>query len=316
MNQNSSKKRGFEEYVSLQQPHQLSQLISASLNISTNIKNEKEFNQEIDSQSSNYDLTIEPVFKKSNIGSSYVQLSNSREIDFLKLKNGSQKQTSITSFFKTKETSQNQESKMANPPSPLVIKTFETIDLGKGAILKWCSSFLTKKEAKKLFDHLIEGTWYLNDIALRDRTVKVPRLQAYMSDVEDTSELSLYGRENPPKPWEPEVLKIKAVLEEVLQTKFNFVLLNLYRNGEDHISWHRDREACPEGKNIIASLSLGETRRFLLREKDNNENKKEFLLSSGSLIVMMGKTQHYWEHCVPKQLKIVNPRINLTFRIN
>jgi alkylated DNA repair dioxygenase AlkB len=87
-----------------------------------------------------------------------------------------------------------------------------------------------------------------------------------------------------------------------------------YRNGKDSIHYHRDKEALDEGCQTIASISLGETRRFLLKNIDNPKNVKEFRLTCGSLLVMAGKTQHFWKHSVPKELKVSGARINLTFR--
>ena len=95
------------------------------------------------------------------------------------------------------------------------------------------------------------------------------------------------------------------------------MLLNLYRDAQDHISWHTDNE--PElGKNpVIASVNFGESRRFLLRrhEKERQPLEKiELLLTHGSVLIMQSETQHHWQHSVPKQAKVNQPRINLTFR--
>ena len=93
------------------------------------------------------------------------------------------------------------------------------------------------------------------------------------------------------------------------------MLLNWYRSGDDHISWHTDAE--PElGKNpMIASINFGETRRFLLRRSDDHQQKIEIPLKHGSLLVMSGALQHHWQHSVPKQAKVKNSRLNLTFRV-
>ncbi len=92
------------------------------------------------------------------------------------------------------------------------------------------------------------------------------------------------------------------------------MLLNLYRNGRDSVAWHSDDE--PElGKNpVIASVSFGATRRFMFRHKTQKELKCEIELTHGSLLLMRGATQHFWQHQIPKIKKIIQPRINLTFR--
>ncbi|MGP5663045.1 alpha-ketoglutarate-dependent dioxygenase AlkB family protein, partial [Psychrobacter celer] len=95
---------------------------------------------------------------------------------------------------------------------------------------------------------------------------------------------------------------------------FNSVLLNWYRSGEDHISWHTDAE--PElGKDpMIASINFGESRRFLLRLQDDHKCKIEIPLHHGSVLVMAGALQHHWQHSVPKQKKVKGSRVNMTFR--
>ncbi|MEI8129245.1 MAG: alpha-ketoglutarate-dependent dioxygenase AlkB, partial [bacterium] len=108
---------------------------------------------------------------------------------------------------------------------------------------------------------------------------------------------------------------IKKVIEHFLpQENFNSVLLNLYRDGNDKVSWHSDDE--PElGINpTIASVSLGAVRRFDLRHKVDAKEKIQIELKPGSLIIMKGALQHNWLHQIPSQLKIKEPRINLTFR--
>jgi len=117
-----------------------------------------------------------------------------------------------------------------------------------------------------------------------------------------------------PLPWSHEVKVLKERIESLLDVTFDYVLLNLYRDGKDHIGFHADGEAIAEGKNTIASLSVGATRRFVMRHKYISGLQKEFMLNSGSLFVMQRKTQQFWKHALPKQAKVNSPRINLTFR--
>ena len=117
-----------------------------------------------------------------------------------------------------------------------------------------------------------------------------------------------------PEPWTPTLLKIKLAIEKTANTEFNSVMMNLYRDGNDGISWHTDAE--PElGKNpLIGSVSFGQTRRFMLRHRNNKELKFELELIHGSFLLMGGSTQHFWQHQIPKTSKKLEPRINLTFR--
>jgi alkylated DNA repair dioxygenase AlkB len=104
-------------------------------------------------------------------------------------------------------------------------------------------------------------------------------------------------------------------VEEVAGQPLNGVLLNYYRDGNDSMGWHSDDE--PElGRNpLVASLNLGGPRRFDLRRKGSGRIEHSLQLDSGSLLVMAGATQHYWQHQVAKTRKPVAPRINLTFRL-
>jgi alkylated DNA repair dioxygenase AlkB len=95
-------------------------------------------------------------------------------------------------------------------------------------------------------------------------------------------------------PWCDSMLSLKSQLEDLLGVRFDYCLLNLYRTtrrvpwtGQDYISYHSDNEAT-EGKDVVASISLGATRRFLLRNKITNQTY-EFSMTNGYLIVMSGE---------------------------
>ncbi|HTU63812.1 MAG TPA: alpha-ketoglutarate-dependent dioxygenase AlkB, partial [Polyangiales bacterium] len=87
-----------------------------------------------------------------------------------------------------------------------------------------------------------------------------------------------------------------------------------YRDGSDSMGLHSDAERELGENPVIASLSLGATRRFQLRHRKRREGKLDIDLPSGSLLVMRGTTQHHYRHGVPKQPNVLAPRINLTFR--
>lgn len=111
------------------------------------------------------------------------------------------------------------------------------------------------------------------------------------------------------------MLAIRRRIEATVGDEFNSVLANLYRDGRDSNGWHSDDE--PElGKNpVIASVSLGVERKFHLRHRKRKDiDRLHLTLAHGSLLLMTGRTQHYWAHQLPKTAKVVGPRINLTFR--
>ncbi len=109
------------------------------------------------------------------------------------------------------------------------------------------------------------------------------------------------------------VCTIKERLEEKLKTKFNFALLNLYKNGDDYIGWHSDDESGLMKGGVIASVSFGAERTFQLRKKPKGKIIP-VQLKSGSTVVMYGTTQRFYKHAVPKRKKVKEFRINITFR--
>jgi len=173
------------------------------------------------------------------------------------------------------------------------------------------TDFIAPDEAQAIFLQLqAEVAWRQDEIKMFGKQVKIPRLQAFMADTGINYKYSGLTLAN--LAWHPLVADIKAQVEDCTQQHFNAVLLNLYRDGNDGMGWHRDNE--PElGPNPkIASVSFGESRRFLLKSKDNQ--RKEFFLNSGSLLWMGEDVQKNWLHSVPKTKQAKAARINLTFR--
>jgi len=165
-----------------------------------------------------------------------------------------------------------------------------------------------------LFQHLRQTiSWQQDWITLYGKRHPLPRLTAWYGDPGAVYTYS--GIALDPQPWTATLMALKEALTSLADVPFNSVLLNSYRHGGDSMGWHSDDE--PElGPNpVIASLSLGGPRRFLLRHKTRPQLQKlDLTLASGSLLIMAGATQHHWQHQVPKTARAVPPRINLTFR--
>ena len=119
-----------------------------------------------------------------------------------------------------------------------------------------------------------------------------------------------------PHPWTPDLVNIKQSIERVTGVNFSSVLLNLYRDGRDSVSWHSDDEKELGQNPTIASISFGDTRVFQFKHKfDKDIPKIDVPLTHGSLVIMQGATQHNWQHQIPKTAKELKERINLTFRV-
>ena len=174
-------------------------------------------------------------------------------------------------------------------------------------------SFFTTEESDRLMQSLKSSVeWRQEPILIYGKKVMQPRLTAWYGDANASYRYS--GIEMKPLPWFPDLALIRDRIRQQTGFEFNSVLLNQYRDGKDSMGWHRDNE--PElGKNpVIASVSFGSSRRFLFRKYREHEQKMEITLGHGSLLIMKGETQTYWEHSIPKMLKVSEPRINLTFR--
>ncbi|HEY9615288.1 MAG TPA: alpha-ketoglutarate-dependent dioxygenase AlkB [Microcoleaceae cyanobacterium] len=175
-------------------------------------------------------------------------------------------------------------------------------------------ALLAQTDSDRLLTELTQTiAWRQDRITIFGRSLLQPRLTAWYGDPGKSYTYS--GLTLVPTPWTPTLLELKATVESVSNIHFNSVLLNLYRDGNDSMGWHSDDE--PElGQNpVIGSLSLGGTRRFMLRHRSQKDWKYQLELTSGSFLLMQGTTQHYWQHQIPKTKRPVSPRINLTFRV-
>ena len=113
--------------------------------------------------------------------------------------------------------------------------------------------------------------------------------------------------------WQPALWRLKQQVEQWVGHPFNSCLANLYQDGTQGLGWHSDDEPNLGKNTVIASLSFGATRKFSFKHK-HTANKVDLLLQSGQLLVMRGQTQQHWKHALIKSSKILQPRINLTFR--
>ncbi len=174
-------------------------------------------------------------------------------------------------------------------------------------------SFFSKERSDAYYDDLYANiAWKQEQIKLYGKQLDLPRLTAWYGDRGASYKYS--GIRVKPQSWIAPLLEIKKAIESLSGNVFNSVLLNLYRQERDGVSWHSDNE--PElGQNpIIGSVSFGGTRRFQFKHKKNKAWRYEIKLPHGSYLLMKGATQNYWLHQVPKETKPYRPRINLTFR--
>ena len=187
-----------------------------------------------------------------------------------------------------------------------------------GAEIYYDEHFLPTEEATQLFNALLSKCAWERHRASFGHTV--PRDKAYYGD--PGTHYTYSRREYKPLPWIPELLSLRAHVEEATpaaayvnlslpRTGYNAVLCNLYRDGNDSVGLHADAE--PGMGPVIASVSLGAERLFRLKRKNGSVAFSK-RLPHGSLLIMAGGTQKHFKHEVPREPGVTQPRINLTFR--
>ena len=180
--------------------------------------------------------------------------------------------------------------------------------------LKYIENFFNLDESHLYMRKLTQSVfWRREKIKMWGKEIVTKRRIAWYAD--NGKSYTYSGSTFFPSQWNNVLLQLKEKVENYSEIKFNSVLLNEYPNGEVGMGWHSDDEKELGTDPIIASLSFGANRDFIFKHKtDRSIENVKLHLRSGSLLLMLGSTQHYWKHSLPKRLKVKEPRINLTFR--
>ena len=188
--------------------------------------------------------------------------------------------------------------------------------LGDGEIV-YFRQWLSPALAWCYFHQLQRHThWQQSSIKIAGKQVKIPRLNAWYGEAGASYRYS--GRSFEPIIWNRPLRSLRKRLHRKLSdekspTRFNSALVNCYRHGSDSVAWHADDEPELNPSAIIGSVSLGATRRFLLKHRASKQSIA-LQLEHGSLLLMVPPLQEYWLHSVPKTKLRVGHRINVTFR--
>lgn len=173
-------------------------------------------------------------------------------------------------------------------------------DDGTGTIV-YSPGVFARAESERLFAELLEQIpWEAHRRWMYDREVDEPRLTAHYAQA----------------PFPPVLEAIRARIEPIAGVKIERIGLNLYRDERDSVAWHNDRIAEYGMAPTIALVSFGATRRMQLRTKPTVERKRSLSinLEPGSLLLMSGNSQLFWDHAIPKERKPVGPRISVALR--
>jgi len=177
----------------------------------------------------------------------------------------------------------------------------------------YSGKILAEEEANRYLSILLHDiAWKHDEAVIFGRHIITRRMVAWYGD--DNYSYTYSNKTRVALPWTKELLELKTLTERFTGTVYNSCLLNLYHNGDEGMAWHSDDEKMLQKDGSIASLSFGATRKFSLKHRVSKETLS-LLLESGSLLEMKGTTQTHWLHSLPKSKKIMQPRVNLTFRV-
>lgn len=179
--------------------------------------------------------------------------------------------------------------------------------------MSYLPGFIDSAEADRFFQELFSTIpWKQETIQLFGKVHNQPRLVSWHADSD--AGYSYSNKALKIEPWTPTLEKIRQRVGEELKATFNGVLLNLYRDQRDSNGWHSDDEKELGEEPLIASISLGAERDFLIKHKTLKLPSIKQKLEHGSLMIMSGTSQQHWKHTIPKRTREIGPRINLTFR--
>jgi alkylated DNA repair dioxygenase AlkB len=182
----------------------------------------------------------------------------------------------------------------------------QRLDLGNGSFMEIGATFFSKETADRYFLELQSQCRWEQKPGIFGHMQ--PRLISSYGEPGISYRYS--GANYEAIPWNEPLLEIRSRIQAV-RGNYNYCLLNRYRDGADSMGWHADNE--PELDDTIASLSLGATRKFRIRNNHTRQTMS-FELEHGTLLIMYGTMQNNWMHEVPKTKRAVGERINLTFR--
>lgn len=185
--------------------------------------------------------------------------------------------------------------------------------LPKDGILHYHGKIFSTKVATDFYERLLQNIEWKNDQAIiYGKLIVTKRKVAWYGDAAFDYTYSKTTKQA--MPWTPELLSLKAIIEEKSGEQFNSCLLNLYHNGDEGMAWHSDAEKELKKDGAIGSLSFGAERKFAFKHKQTHETVS-LMLEHGSLLIMKGTTQTNWLHRLPPTKTVTKPRINLTFRM-
>ncbi len=186
------------------------------------------------------------------------------------------------------------------------------IALAHGGWLEHDPGWLPREEADLALAALRDELgWEQREIVIFGRRILQPRLIAWAGELG----YRYSGQTLEPRPFTPMASRLLERVRTAAGAPFNHVLLNRYRSGEDSMGLHADDEPELGPDPLVAIVSLGTSRRLVVRPRRKQDGERhELALGHGVLLVMGGTVQRHYVHGVPRQAGVQGERISLTFR--
>lgn len=185
------------------------------------------------------------------------------------------------------------------------------IALAHGAWIDYDEAFLPAAQADALLTNLrAELVWEQREIVLFGRRVLQPRLIAWAGELG----YRYSGQTLEPRAWGAALEAVREAASACAGVAFNHALVNRYRDGQDSMGLHADAEPELGDHPVVATLSLGATRRFVVQPRDRTADRRVFPLTHGALLIMGGTCQEHHRHGVPRDASVTGERISVTFR--
>jgi alkylated DNA repair dioxygenase AlkB len=184
--------------------------------------------------------------------------------------------------------------------------------LPRDGLVRYLGPVFDPQDATRIFADLQKNIpWAHDEVVMFGKRITTARLVAWYGD--EPFAYAYSGTCKRALSWNPLLCELKEKAEIFSGSSFNSCLLNFYQNGGEGMSWHSDDEKSLVADACIASISIGAERKFSFKHKQT-KGVISLMLENGSLLLMEGETQRFWQHALPKTKAVSAPRINLTFR--
>jgi len=173
-------------------------------------------------------------------------------------------------------------------------------------------NWLSPETAKILYDVAFENCNIQHEIMLYGKKLIQPRFNVVYGE-NYVGKYKYSGALLDVYEWLPEIRKLRDTIQNFTGFHADSCLINGYANGLHNVGYHSDKEIMDPNKTVV-TLSTGATRKFYYQRIGDTTETIKTVLNEGDLLIMTGKTNDLFKHCVPKESKVKDARYSYTFR--